>query len=996
MSMFTNNPINLGLTTTSNQPSEESSVYFGPVDRENIRKTMLMFGFDATVKERQRNQELALADENKANEVSEYFKRFKERKNEEEEVIESYAQELGYDQKGLLSYDPNSGGKFKMGTLGFHDANVVANYDGQLLELMTTNQNTIWAQTNAFMNTDLFNASTALEPIVETVPMFQLDLATGTYFKPDGTTLLMKDLRDTAGINLDTMGISFNPDDPVTPNTIVGFGLEQAPILAESVLLAQRTKSPGIKALLRNEFEESFFNERVGSNIVNNFDRYLLKPWGSAATDLSLWPVLDAIEGLVSPETTNPAWIALHSSNKINGSEMVNELQTRDPVLYKAWTDEGVDWEYLKGVKNAGEFRSYVNGVFINNAIARTLKSHQQIHPYWTYVKEARHAIYSTLTSGDAVGQAAIMVATAGASTAFSIGLSARSAVIGATRTAAASSNNFRSGIKGAMAVRQSLQRINAALPVNLPGTILEIAAKKAGTKFPRLTALNNTIKGTNLSALKGAKLVKGAFKTGALWSAGQAVEGFVEEGVTSLINQGYDYSLGFRSHLDLASTFEQALYGAIMEPVLGGALAPLNFATAKIINSPNAVINAGARFFNLDPSRAREFNAYLSTIQGSFDGLDPIAKEMRIQQITRGLMFERTFGKYTSEGYESIEKAYTSLSNLGSQVSALSGKLNTTSLLDAGIIFGETLEKLNIDYRQNKLNQEQLNNLNEAINEDVFIKSKDGTLQLNKNLAESFLLITTLGGLGRSNNNSLLGLNFFKTQHDSLVTEKLRKKNEELVKKLEDPNLPVEEKEKLQEELDNKIAEGLKTVSKDVIEQVQKQQQLFFKVFPIVQETIESFEIDPQTNNSIQAATDSLLQTLQEPVKRLQEFSENLKNQQDTQGTPIDTGATQGTPVDTGATQGTPVDTGATQGTPVDTLTTPKVQEKPALSQETFEQFSTLLKSVDIETNGYVNSFVNIHKEDSEKQARALIELAPLYDKEELKKELQTQINCS
>jgi hypothetical protein len=50
----------------------------------------------------------------------------------------------------------------------------------------------------------------------------------------------------------------------------------------------------------------------------------------------------------------------------------------------------------------------------------------------------------------------------------------------------------------------------------------------------------------------------------------------------------------------------------------------------------------------------------------------------------------------------------------------------------------------------------------------------------------------------------------------------------------------------------------------------------------------------------------------------------------------------------------------------------------------------------VDIETNGYVNSFVNIHKEDSEKQARALIELAPLFDKEELKKELQTQINCS
>jgi hypothetical protein len=241
-------------------------------------------------------------------------------------------------------------------------------------------------------------------------------------------------------------------------------------------------------------------------------------------------------------------------------------------------------------------------------------------------------------------------------------------------------------------------------------------------------------------------------------------------------------------------------------------------------------------------------------------------------------------------------------------------------------------------------------------------------------------LLITTLGGLGRSNNNSLLGLSFFKTQHDSLVTEKLRKKNEELVKKLGDPNTPIEEKEILQEELDNKIAEGLKTVSKDVIEQVQKQQQLFFRVFPIIQETIESFEIEPQTNNSIQVATDSLLQTLQEPIERLQKFSDELNEEKNKEVLP------EPTPV-------TP------EPTPTNKPTTniPQVQEKTILSQETFEQFSTLLKSLDIESDGYLQSFVKVHKDKSEEQARTVIDIAQFFtDKDEFKKELQTQINCS
>jgi hypothetical protein len=944
--------------------------------------------------------------------TKEYFKRFSSANNPEEKELSQIAESIGLGDIGTLSYSPYSNGKFRMGTLGFHEASVVGMYQGSLLELATTNQTTGWAQTNIFMNTDLFRDSPAMEPVLEERPLFQTGKVQvpigGTdagvpvvqdveaYIKEDGMPLRLGEFSTTTGFFVAPETIA-DPNEVVTPNTIVGYVGEQ-PVTASQVMPNTTvTKSPGLRSLLRTDFEESFFQYNLGA--VNNLERFgRVGDYGAADRsvgifDLSVIPVLDVIQAYVSPETTNPAWIALNFSQKINGAELVNELKTRDPVLYQAWTEEGVSWDTLSQTKNSGEFRAHVNAVFVNNAINRAITTSQINSPYLYYVRQARELAYSTLTSGDAVAQGLILAGTAGLSSTVSLGLTARGALT-ANRTAQVSRATITSNLRIAQSFQKGLQTTTKFLPINLPGTTLELAATKLGTSLPRLASLHQKIKAGKILGTKGIA-----------WTVGQSLEGFVEEGVTDLFNQGYESIYGLRSELDLGQTLDQALAGALMEPILGAGLAPLNIATSIVINSPTHALVNGAKLMNFNGARVREFNEYLSVTRGNWDELSDVEKEVRMQTIARGLIFENTFGSFVEGDYSKAETAHTKFRELIGEFNAVGSSLNPGTAMEAAILFGDKLKSLNNAINSNQLSPNELLLFEEAKKIGVLTQDTDGKIKLNQDVAETLIGFVILGGEGRNTLQEKQA--FLQRRFNKEVEKQWETENKDLIEQADKETDPTK-KAVLSQQLKDKLDEKLANPDSVIIEKMDKlktQIETLFNLLPGVAETIQNNELDSQTVDVINNAHNSIQETMQDSITRLtEEFNQNTSQVMD-----VDTQSTQPTAAQAvpeaaqavpeaaqavpEAAQAVPE---AAQAVPEAAQATPEDTLKTSLPISTIESdIKNILKTLNIDSNEYLNALLATQGDNFESTIMLIIELSQYYSGDELKELLKNFISC-
>ena len=873
MSMMTSNPINLGLNTgvSPTDDSQTSQPLFNQKELEDLERFSSLIVWDSLKKNPRQNEFLkGLGNFEKPDEINgdsrQYFKRFQSVDAQDETQLSKMAQEAGLGDSGMLSYSPFSGGQWRQGTLGFHEASVVGNYLGSILELGSTNQNTTWAQTMMFLDTGLLEDSPAAEPILRDVPLFKtqkLPVPTGgnlmvekdVYIKPDGSPLTASDLQNS-GIDYDPSLIT-DPSQLITPDTVLQAGPEGVGIPASQLMpMTTELVSPGLGQLMRNEFEESLYN--YNKDTVNNFERFWrIGDYGPATRYVSTLPVLDVIEAYVTiddPVTTNPAWVALNRSNKINGAELVKTLKERDPNLVAAWTQEGVNWEVLEQATTAGEFRAHVNGVFVNNAIARSVTTSWKRDPYYSYLLSAREMAYGTLVSGDAVGQALIMAATAGIGTAVSAGLTVRGA-LAANRGATLSRAAIRVNLNSARRVRSILQNVVKTLPVNLPSTFLDLAATRLGTTLPRVAKLAQDAK----KAGKGWK--------GTLWVLGQGVEGFIEEGVTDLLNQGYEYSLGMRSNLDLGQTWTQAWTGFLAEPILGAALAPVNLTTAFVVNSPNLVVGHGARLLGLNSTRAREFNTYLSAFNGNWDNLNYVEQEIRMERIARGLVFEATFGRHADGKFRKIEDAEQTLSAIGAELSTLGSTATPTTVLEAGIALGEKLRDLNEKIEKDSLPEEVKIKLVEAINAGVLSVDSDQTLRLNEDIAEVLLGFIALGA--QSSTKPTLKQAFIQEQVRKVILDRVRAENPELIKQIEQET-DEKLKEELEKDLEAKVEEAKEIPDVSIAETLEKNLNLFLSLIPGTQEIITTETLSEETKKVFEDAQRELDEELQVRIDRL------------------------------------------------------------------------------------------------------------------------------
>lgn len=686
-----------------------------------------------------------------------FLKRFGKRINPQEGLLTSVSQPFG--SIGRLAYDSESH-EFKLGTLGYHDSSLTGNLEGSVFELGTTNQNTIWAKTLANFNTDLFEKSTAFEATEK--PAWNLveksDSVPFSYYTwSDGKPVTFKDL------GMDNRG---NPDQPISPDTLLGINDDGSPILAKD-RLPMVVDDPGLESLSRSAFEQSFWD--YNKDTTNNWLRFArIGHYGEADRtifggygfiDLANVPVVDLIFGMIDPEKTNPDYIAKYRSPKINAKQLIKSIQERDPLLYQDMLEQGIDFERLGKMETAAMFRSYVNQTYQQNAIARAMRAIKSVDGYWwDKYYQGREMIYSTLVSGDAVGQAVITGVTLGTNLAVAGGMTAMRAGAGITTTAgriAAFRAGLASNVSFGAKTAKTLTAITEWLPVNLPSKLIGLGLKKAPDLSTKIQALS---------------LGKRLIVKSALWTSGQTIEGFVEEGITDVVNQAYELGMGLRSNYDWHQTLLTSAQGALMEPVLGGILAGPTFAVGWSAGKvTQASIYSASRVFGLNPSRMMEFNEYLSALSGNYDELSLLQQQLRQETIVRGLIVEEALGSISTGKFTKAEDAFEAFALMGQDMRSLTGNLTDRSFVDASLALVDTVEKWNTELNNNPTGN--LAGQLETLKNNGLIQietDSSGTLKirLNEDTTELFLNFIVAGAL-----NDQAG-----TARRNFISKKIRK----------------------------------------------------------------------------------------------------------------------------------------------------------------------------------------------------------------------------
>lgn len=697
-----------------------------------------------------------------------FFQRFSRKTGGRSDIEEQAQKDFG--DVGALSMDKS--GNFRLGTMGFYESSAAGSYAGSRLELLTSNQGVVASSNRLYNSTSLFETSPAWKPKVEQIPGWNAKTnEQGDVYYTD---------RSGNPVTFGSLGSSLignDPDEPVGPNSIIGYE-NGNPVLAKDAMpiLATVTKLGLETYLRRNEFEESFYNYNLDAN--NNWTRYKRAgDYGAADpsvlgfVDPNNVPIVDFLFSTLSGTTTNPDEVARELSPKINANLLVDLIIERDPELFAEMVKAGADPNTLRSMQTAGEFRGYVNRVFINNSIARSLSTIEKTDGWWwDKFYKGSDMLLGTLTSGDFVGQLEITVASGGTNLLTAGGLrvsamaSARTAATGATRAAA-----LRTAIGGSTRVASEIGRATSNvvrwLPANIPTTLLE-------KTLSRLPSASNYIQNMKWYTRLPAR--------GGIWAISQAAEGFVEEGFTDVVNQNYEIALGLRESFDWEQLYHSSVEGALMEPVLGGIIGgasiPVHLSGRAV---SKGVVNRVASIFNLSKSRMQELSLYMDTLNGRYENLSPIQQQIRLEQVVRGIVLEDTLGSVSEGRLSRAETAIPVLSQIAGQLRSTEGAISTGNLMEAGVLVSKVAEGLQTNYNTDPTS---LKDLMEA---DIVSKDTGNGVKFTEDGAIALLTLVGAGMRADTRTNALTIM--ARESTNKAIKEHILKVNSELAKKLKD-----------------------------------------------------------------------------------------------------------------------------------------------------------------------------------------------------------------
>jgi hypothetical protein len=807
--------------------------------------------------------------------VDGFFSRFKKRNNPQEQELLQIAEQQGLSNLGQIGYDQYSN-EFRYGTLGFHGASLTANMDGPILELMHSNQNSIWAKTLRNFNMDMFEKSPAFAPKQE--PQWLLQE------KTDGLQPFYT-YRDGSPVTKGSLGLvspeSEQAGELVTPETLLGIDTEGRAILAKDNIPMELVDR-GLTELKRTTFEESFW--QYNKDTVNNWGRLgRVGDYGLADQtvfsflDISNFPVLDIVNTMINPKLTNPDIIAKDFSTKINSKQLVAAIKERDPLWYNDMLAQGIDINKLEAMPTAGMFRSYVNGMYQKNAIARALRT-IQISDGWWWDKfyKTREMVYGTLVAGDAVSQIGLTVVSLGTNLAVAGGLTASRLAPATITSSAARIAAVRAGLGTRVGFgtgfARNLQSVVRWLPANIPSTIIELGLKK----LPRSTGFRAWQYSDKLGV---RSLYYGG--RGAGWIGGQAIEGFVEEGVTDVVNQNYELALGLRNEYDWSQTLSSSIEGALYEPFLGGVLAGPVFLVGLTGGTiGRAGLNSTVRWFGLDSARASEFNLYLSTLNGSFDELTPYQQLLRQEMVIRGLVMEEALGPISSGVFTKAETAVTRFSQMGLTLRSNFGNVSIGNFVDASLILNDVVGKWQTEWDNGNL--EIADQIEKAEQLGLVTTDTNGQIKLTETSTELFLNFIVSGVFG--DQSGVARRAFIDREFRTALTETVKASNPELVKKIEEAEKAVNDKpdddtakqtlKTALEEFDKKVKEfstdpAFETQKKELLQKVTDKATLALSLFPQNQ-TLQNTDTFSQATRTTIEMSQARLENQLEPIERI------------------------------------------------------------------------------------------------------------------------------
>jgi hypothetical protein len=469
-------------------------------------------------------------------------------------------------------------------------------------------------------------------------------------------------------------------------------------LTSNAATLRRKTQMMGSDALLQTskawkaientvkttDVDKEYYQRQLKNS--NNWERWV--NINSAESLAQAVPIVDILFTTIGEQTPEEVLLKRKDPN-FDGKTLVDTILKEDPEFFSFLKSEGVNMESLATATNPYHFKYLINSTVQANAISRSLQTAEQYHTTaanWALfgLEQAR----GSLGSGDFVGQVALTVGTAGLGLAVS-GIATAATYLTTADRVAAGLKASETAINLAKA-GQLVTNMRNFLPANIPSTLVH--------KFlPQ--AVN-----------------KGMLATGGLWLGGQAIEGFLEEGITDAWNQVYELNEGTRLSYNFGQTWEAAYMGALMEPVLGGALTGITIPvtiTTSLVGSTLGDFSTSlfSGTFNIEPTRFKELNLYFDAFMGKFESLSPEERQIRIGTITASLVTEAALNQSTNNQFGKTEKNMNFIGKLF-QV------LNDDKVLDASNVAFITLSGLAV----------RLSKLHSDINKNIKLSEVDGT----------------------------------------------------------------------------------------------------------------------------------------------------------------------------------------------------------------------------------------------------------------------------
>jgi len=445
-------------------------------------------------------------------------------------------------------------------------------------------------------------------------------------------------------------------------------------------LLYSSKNAEKIKPLINiSDEDRQYIDEQT--RVGNNWSRFVNIDSGTSAA--AAIPIVDPLYTILASQTPDERLLSKKDPT-FDGSKLVDAmLEDREHVAFLV--SQGVNLDLLKTAQNPFHFLFLLNSPVQANAINRTMKTAEAYHSTTAeWALFGVDQVRSSLGSGDFVGQVALTVATAGLGTAVAGSATALNMLQAGSRAKSAVKMS-ETAVRMAKA-GQAINNVRDYLPANIPSTVMRKLSPKG------------LVESSNKWVVGGS------------WFTGQAIEGFLEEGITDVFNQAYELSHGTRLNYNYDQTFQAALMGALMEPVLGGALTtatiPVNVTAIYGKKLGTAVSNRiFSVTFNIPPTRFKEVGLYFDSFMGRFNKLSPEDQQIRISTITNSLVIESALNEATNNQFGKIED---NINLLGKVIQVL-GEDNLIKTSDVAL---ETLSSFSLrllEYRNRLISDAKL-----------------------------------------------------------------------------------------------------------------------------------------------------------------------------------------------------------------------------------------------------------------------------------------------